>query len=198
VTVRTEPPGATVLLGDRVQRNSPVSFPEVEPGKYLLRVMLPGYEPQESRVEIGRQQPFPLVKLQRSTGGLQVETEPPGASFELTDGASLVRSGTAPAALSDLPTGHYELAARRGPWELREPVEVLRNETALKKVAFATGALSVESEPPGSEILADGKVLGRAPLKADLSVGLTRSWPVARDGATRRRPSRLNAKRRLP
>src|SRR5260370_38617845 len=48
-TVRTEPPGALVVLGDQAQK-SPAMFEDLEPRKYSLRIMSPGYEPVEAAV----------------------------------------------------------------------------------------------------------------------------------------------------
>src|SRR5204863_3139078 len=84
MTVRTEPPGALVVLGDHAQK-SPATFADLEPRKYNLRIMSPGYEPVETSVDFRRKQlpnlqPFRLV---RSKGALQIQSEPPGAQFSL-------------------------------------------------------------------------------------------------------------------
>ncbi|HEY2142856.1 MAG TPA: serine/threonine-protein kinase, partial [Candidatus Udaeobacter sp.] len=43
-TIRTEPAGALVVLGDHAQK-SPATFADLEPRRYNLRIMSPGYEP---------------------------------------------------------------------------------------------------------------------------------------------------------
>jgi hypothetical protein len=40
-TIRTEPAGALVVLGDHAQK-SPATFADLEPRKYNLRIMRPG------------------------------------------------------------------------------------------------------------------------------------------------------------
>jgi hypothetical protein len=50
-TVRTDPPGALVRLGDHAEK-SPAAFDELEPRKYKLRIMSPGYEPIETIVDL--------------------------------------------------------------------------------------------------------------------------------------------------
>src|SRR5207237_2263615 len=50
-TIRTDPPGALVVLGDHAER-SPATFDELEPRIYKLRVMSPGYEPVETTVNL--------------------------------------------------------------------------------------------------------------------------------------------------
>ncbi len=171
-TITTEPAGAMVLLGDRMKR-SPAQFEGIEPGKYSLRVMLPEFDPIEQRVELKSGEAFalPLIKLQRSKGSAQITSTPDGVEFELfRDGGPALR-GTTPATLQDLATGVYEAVARRGEWELRDRIEIKRGETAQKVFDFATGTISVASEPPGAEISVDGKVRGPSPLTLELPAG---------------------------
>src|SRR5437773_4371478 len=52
-TIRTEPAGALVVLGDHDQK-SPATFEDLEPRKYNLRIMSPGYEPLETIVDFTR------------------------------------------------------------------------------------------------------------------------------------------------
>src|SRR5437764_15073984 len=55
-TIRTEPPGALVVLGDHAEK-SPATFEDLEPRKYNLRIMSPGYEPVESAVDLTSKRP---------------------------------------------------------------------------------------------------------------------------------------------
>src|SRR5262249_54719343 len=52
-TIRTEPAGALIVLGDHAQK-SPATFADLEPRKYNLRIMNPGYEPVETSVDFRR------------------------------------------------------------------------------------------------------------------------------------------------
>ena len=54
-TIRTEPDGALVVLGDHAQK-SPATFADLEPRKYNLRIMSPGYEPVDTSVDFRRKQ----------------------------------------------------------------------------------------------------------------------------------------------
>ncbi len=171
-TIQTEPAGAMVLLGDRM-KSSPAKFDGIEPGKYLLRVMLAGYEPVETQMEIATKKPLdlPPFKLQRSKGSLQITSEPAGAQFELRGENEAAQRGATPATLRDLPTGAYELVARRDEWELRERIEIKRGEIAIKAFDFATGKVAVTSEPSDAEIFADGKPRGKSPVEIELPAG---------------------------
>src|SRR3989440_5386632 len=83
-TIRTEPAGALVVLGDHAQK-SPATFTDLEPRKYNLRIMSPGYEPVETNVDFRRKQlpDLPPFRLVRSKGALEIQSKPPGAQFSL-------------------------------------------------------------------------------------------------------------------
>ncbi len=168
--VTTAPPGAMVMLGDKV-RHSPATFPDLEPGTYLMRVMLAGFEPVERKVELRTDQQLPTIALTRSNGSLLLESDPAGASFVLRQGDALVREGTTPVTLSDLPTGEYEVAVVDQGRELRQPVQIVRNQLSSKRVVFSAGALNVTSDPPGAEISLDGRAMGRTPLRLETLAG---------------------------
>ena len=169
-TVRTEPAGALVVLGDRAQK-SPATFADLEPRKYNLRIMSPGYEPLETSVDFrSKHSPeLALFRLARSKGALEVQSEPAGAQFSLrSEDGQVLREGVAPQTIADLPTGKYSILAHRGDWEMSADVDVQRGETANKSFAFVRALTIITSEPTGAEILVDGQSRGRTPLHLDL------------------------------
>ncbi len=171
-TIRTEPPGALVVLGDHAQK-SPSTFEDLEPRKYNLRIMNPGYEPVESAIDLTAKRPVnpPVFHLVRSKGALEIQSEPPGAQFSIrSEDGQISRNGTTPQSIVDLPTGKYSLIAHRGDWEMRDEVEVTRGETAHKSFAFVSATVNITSEPSGAEISVDGKSRGRTPLPLELPV----------------------------
>ena len=173
-TVRTEPPEAMVILGDRMIK-SPARFENIEPGSYPLRVMQPGFEPVETRLDVKPGiEPAPL-KLVRSKGALQLSSQPGGGEFVLLDGTGKsIRTGTTPATIPGLVAGVYDVVVRQSGRELRERVEIKRNETTGKEFVFAAGSVVVGSEPPGAKIFVDGEARGAAPLRIELPTGAHR------------------------
>jgi len=169
-TIRTEPAGALVVLGDHAQK-SPATFEDLEPRKYNLRIMSPGYEPVESAVDLTSKRPVnpPAFHLVRSKGALEIQSDPPGAQFSIrsADG-QISREGITPQSIVDLPTGKYSVISHRGDWEMHDEVEVMRGETAHKSFAFVSATTNITSEPSGAEILIDGKSRGRTPLRLEL------------------------------
>src|SRR5205823_14834916 len=108
-TVRTEPPGALVVLGDHAQK-SPATFADLEPRKYNLRIMSPGYESVETSIDFRHRQlsDLPLFRLVRSKGALQIQSEPPGVQFSIrSEDGQVSRAGTTPQSIVDLPTGKF-------------------------------------------------------------------------------------------
>jgi formylglycine-generating enzyme required for sulfatase activity len=169
-TVRTDPPGALVVLGDHTQR-SPATFADLEPRKYSLRIMNPGYDPVETIVDLGgkKSAELPLFRLNRSKGALEVQSDQAGTQFTLRgEDGQIVRDGTMPAKIVDLPTGKYSLVAKRGDWEVSDTVEIQRGETARKSLPFLSATLSVTSEPAGADVLVDGSERGRTPLRVEV------------------------------
>jgi hypothetical protein len=175
-----------VLLDDHAKK-SPATFDELEPRKYKLRVMSPGYDPIETLLDLGSRKSFetPVFRLGRSKGGLDVQSDPPGAQFTLrSEDGEISRAGVAPQKIVDVPTGKYALIAKRGNWEMRDRVEIRRGETARKSFAFVNGLVSITSEPPGAEILIDGIPHGRTPLRIELParphelVAQLEGWPT--------------------
>lgn len=187
-TVRTDPPGALVLLGDHANK-SPALFTDLEPRKYNLRIMSPGYEPVETVLDLtGKRAPeLPVFQLMRSKGAMEIDSDPAGAQFSLrsADG-HFSRSGALPAKLFDLPTGKYSLSARRGDWEMAETLEVERGQTLRKSFEFVNAPANITSEPVGAEIFLDGNSLGQTPLHINVParshevVARLTGWPEER------------------
>jgi eukaryotic-like serine/threonine-protein kinase len=169
-TIRTVPPGALVRLGDHVEK-SPATFGDLEPRKYGLRIMSPGYEPIETIVDFsGRYpNPLPIFHLVRSKGTLEIRSNPSGAQFSLrSDDGRVSRDGTTPATLADLPTGKYTVTAKRGDWEMHEIVEIERGQIARRSFAFVNSSVKIMSDPAGAQVIVDGKPRGQTPLRLEL------------------------------
>ena len=169
--IRTEPEGAMVLLGDRMKK-SPAEFKDIGSGNYPVRVMLPGYDPVEARVEIVPGGEVPAFKLTRSKGTLQLSTLPGSGEYELRANGDLKKKGMTPVTITDLPAGSYEVTARKDGRELKETVEVKRNELTATEMVFASGSVAVTSEPVGAEIFADGKLQGKTPIRIEFQTGV--------------------------
>lgn len=169
-TIQTDPAGALVVLGDHAQK-SPATFEDLEPRKYNVRIMDPGYDPIETVIDLSaRRAPvLPPFHLTRSKGALEIQSDPPGAQLSIrSEDGQVSRNGTAPQSMIDLPTGKYLVVAHRGDWEMRDEVEVQRGHKTTKTFAFVSAVANITSEPIGAEILVDGRSSGRTPLRLEL------------------------------
>jgi eukaryotic-like serine/threonine-protein kinase len=167
--VRTEPAGALVVLGDHAAK-SPATFQDLEPRKYNLRIMAPGYDPLETVVDFNHSLNLPPFRLVRSKGAVEIQSEPPGVEFSIrSEDGQVSREGRTPQSIVDIPTGKYSVVARRGDWEMRAEIEVQRGATAGKTFAFVVAVVNITSEPTGAEILVDGSSRGKTPLRLELS-----------------------------
>ena len=108
LAILTEPAGAEVFRGEESLGVTPLELTELPPGEYDFKLVHPWYETLEvtgqtlTSGEIARLE----RSLTRATGGLRVETEPPGAWIEW-QGERLADS--TPATLEALPAGPLKL-----------------------------------------------------------------------------------------
>ena len=111
------------------------------------------------------------------TGGLNVESDPPGAEVRLDD----VMQGTTPLSLT-VPEGSHTLVVRQGTRVKQLSIDIARGATKAYYITWtdpvpvaalpATGSLSVVSDPPGSAVIVDGTARGQTPLTIrELSAG---------------------------
>ncbi len=184
VLVETEPTGAMVVLGGQMKR-SPAQFAELTTGRHSAHVMLPGYDPVDVALEIpANAEAHPAkLRLAQARGAVGLASRPAGAEFELRQGETVVKSGTTPAHLADLPIGAYQVLMRLDGRERTAELEIKRGETSPVEIEFASGRIAVTSTPPGAEIFADGRPAGTAPVELALAEGAHeiaaryRSWP---------------------
>jgi len=96
------------------------------------------------------------------TGDLVISSTPPGAQIWL-DGQ--LKPGITPITLKGLSLGEHMVELRKGGARFRGKVSVVGLETAKLAATLAEvlGAIAIVSQPPGAEILLDGKAVGKTP-----------------------------------
>jgi hypothetical protein len=198
VRIETDPPEAWVTLNEKVDQGpvdmpkSPAQFERLPVGKYSAHISLAGYEPTDMAFEIkADEQAHPkLLHLKRAYGTIQVSCPSVGATYELRDQFKVVRKGSAPATLTDVPVGNYQLVWLHDSRSHIESIRVEQNEILPKDFEFAMGMIDVISDPPGATISLDGELVGPAtpagtpPLELKVAEGQHdvsaqyRGWPV--------------------
>jgi hypothetical protein len=141
-----------------------------------------------TRREVGQEQPHTVVEPPPHGGALRISTNPAGASLIL-DGKPL--ADHAPTTITGLALGEHQVRAElKGYREASQAVSLEREgETVAislamaKEEAVAVATLSVDSVPPGAEVLVDGKSVGRTPIAAlERPAGRTVELEVSREG----------------
>ena len=177
LSIRTNPAGAEVRVGEFPAVRGPlVTLKEVKIGKYPVTVIASGYDDFRAIVEVKEDDSTEVTAtLVRSTGGLQINSIPPGLTFGLLGEAPerLERSGRTPALVTNLPTTRYRVTVRRDGWPqpVVEAVMVERQKTALVSAEFAAGTLIVTSDPVGAAIIQDGKEVAWTPWRTECVPG---------------------------
>jgi protein kinase-like protein/PEGA domain-containing protein len=150
--VTTSPEGATVTLGGTSAGKSPVTFKDVRPGKYPLRITLSGYDRIDREVEIKANEFVDLgtLSLQTTKSAIELDSTPPGAKVFQT-GTLL---GTTPFRRADFSTGETDLLlVLEGylPSEVKaslSPKEAFKLNVVLTKPAASyKGIISVPADP---------------------------------------------------
>jgi TonB family protein len=172
-SVNTEPAGASISLGDRAPRTSPVTWNDLRLGRYDVSISLAGYDAEQRTIEIKENEVTDLgtIQLKRQVGTIEVNSDPAGLTYEIKPAGSLfvnaaeVRTGQTPAKVGDLPVGSYQVSITRANWPNHvSTVNVERNGSARVQGSFAGGSVTITSTPTGATILRDNTQVGTTPL----------------------------------
>lgn len=194
VHIETEPAGAWVMLdkagvkGPAEMPMSPVDFNKLPVGKHTAHIVLASYEPEDLQFEVKADEVVrpKVLHLRESHGTAQINSQPPGAAYELKQGDTIIKTGITPATVEGLRMGNYQLVLKHDTRMHVEPLSIGRDETTTKDYEFALGAISVSSPQPGVMISMDGRAIGAAPVEIKTSEGehelvaTYRNWPEQR------------------
>jgi len=171
LVVTTEPVGAAVSIDGGPLRQSPLSINDIMPGAHRVAIALPGYESTVLTAEIKGTQTtdLGLIRLERATGTLVVNSSPDGIDFTVRKAGALAtdlgRTGRTPAQFDDMEPGDYVVRFTRSGWNDRtENATVAKRETARAAATFRTGAVRLTSLPSGATVKQMGTVIGTTPL----------------------------------
>jgi hypothetical protein len=137
--IESDPDGAAVYLNNRYMGETPLLLEGLGPGRYQLRLELPGYYPHDAWIYYdGGYMPF-RTDLRQVTGFLQVDTEPPEAVIAVGDRS--FPSG----ATQELPAGLHVARVRLfGYEEYDAQVRIAENALTRLAVTLVPAALRLE------------------------------------------------------
>lgn len=154
IKVTSEPAGAQVLLDTLELGSTPLADGKALPGKYLLRIEHPHFEPVRESIALARGEEISRhVELLRSRGSLELVSNPRGASIRLN---GELQDAQTPVTLTDIAAGIYEVELRLpGRKTVRETIDVAREQQAQLAVDLnlvPTGVLSIDVTPADASI----------------------------------------------
>ncbi|MFQ3671664.1 MAG: PEGA domain-containing protein, partial [Verrucomicrobiia bacterium] len=173
ITINTSPQGAIVRVGGDAVMTTPATFEGLLSQTYPVEIELPGYDPVKMEVEVSPQAFTNLgtITLSRQLGTLLLESNPPGAHFEIV-GPDFSKTDKTPAELTNIPTGTYQLRLSQPDYPvLVREVVVEKGPPQTVSWAFGQGKLIVKTEPEGADVLLDGKNVGKSPISLALKSG---------------------------
>jgi hypothetical protein len=200
VVVTSLPAGAQILRDGRpTGLVTPAELPLADGESADLSLALPGFLPRPERLSVAGTRErlqvdaaFTLVKARV----LRVETEPPGATVELS--GRLLPGATPltlpPLAFDATPTIAVSLSEHAPVWITS------RTSTLARLTLEQARGVSIDSTPPGARIFVDGRLRGEAPvedlaLPADRKVELRLELAGHRAWSTKLVASKLRAPR---
>jgi hypothetical protein len=177
LTVRSNPVNAEIYLDEVRQGITPEVLSIIPSGLHTISLILQGYETLEKKITLQPGEILTvdgaLIRKRTPTGSLAVTSAPLGATVHL-DGKS---KGTTPLILDGITVGSYTVSISHQHYKtLEKTVEIFADqkswitEPLVRKKKF--GILELTSNPTGSEICLDGKIIGRTPeIVPNISVG---------------------------
>lgn len=160
VIVSTSPEGATVKLGSMKEQTSPATFTGVPFGDYELVASLDGFESVSQSVTVDSEIPQSLfgIELAKSSGEIEVVSEPQGADYKLIKTREkkpeeLIKVGVTPEKIDKLDPGEYQVLMAIEGWPANSQfVRVENNRSTSVSAVFAKGGLNLTSDPSGAEV----------------------------------------------
>lgn len=142
----------------------PLAATTLPTGKYIVEVMLDGYDPLKQEIEVkAAESRVEKLELVRSTGSLLATVRPAEAMAEIR-WAGVSKPILSGQKLTGLPTGAYTLVARYKGWSVTNQVTIRRNETFETVAALPFGSVRFESEPSGATVMRGKEELGVTPF----------------------------------
>ncbi len=153
--LRSEPAGATVVLDGETVGSTPLLLRDLAAGRHRVLLQLDGYEDLPRQFHVPDVLPDTPYVLRQEPGTLRLTSEPAGAT--VWHGTQVI--GRAPALLTGLAVGEYELRAVLPGFEpLKKTVSItrIRGEHVHFEPTPLLGNIEIVTMPAGCTISVDG------------------------------------------
>ena len=171
LTIKSEPSGAAVYLGDQYVSKTPVNEKVKQSGTYSLSVEMPNYHTHTSKITISDELTETIdVKLKPAFGTLIVDSEPEGAEVWI-DGESYGNTNIQ----NTLSSGTYIMSLEKEFYlpVLDQQIIIRDRETTEKKYVLKPnfGTLTLTSIPSGADVYVSKIKKGSTPVAISLIPG---------------------------
>jgi formylglycine-generating enzyme required for sulfatase activity len=169
VSLRTEPPGATVLVDGVAAGVTPADV-EIASGEHELEVRLAGYNAWSSKILVAANQPqqLPDIELALADGRLELASAPSEASVSV-DGEF---RGRTPLSLRLAPGRAHRVTLTKAGYETTtRELSVAADSGRRLEIELTPqyGAIAVASTPANAEVWVDGERRGVTPTTLELT-----------------------------
>ncbi len=184
ITFESDPPGATVAIGERTVGVTPTDVVAVPAGPVKATFTRDRYQPLEVEAEVEGMQQAQTIrgKLLPNWADVTVTTTPPGADIFVDDQPT----GQQTPAVVQILAGEHEIRLKApGHKSYRQRILVAAQEQRQLepvKLVRADSLLTVRSDPPGAGITLNGEFQGEAPVELAIRSGETYHLQAFRSG----------------
>jgi len=175
VVINSEPPGATIKIGDKEIGKTPTEIPVVAAGaEVAYELSMIEHVPRTVRGIVTNGQKLMLsesLPLSRDVGTIELDSTPQGAKIFLKD--KLLTQATPERV--QLEQGTYTLTARyKDDWPSKQiMVEVKKGLMVTTNIYFENARVAVESEPRGATVWIGTNQIGTTPMNTLRPAGET-------------------------
>lgn len=161
VSLASDPPGASVRIGDLVLGETPLTA-EIEAGEQTLELELAGFQPVQKTIAVVPGVPVELesIKLEPADGVIALTTSPPGATVTV-DGQF---AGRSPARIPVSPGAQHTVrVVSPGHAPATRTVELAPGQLQALQVDLQPilGSVRINARPDDAELIVDGVSRGR-------------------------------------
>ncbi|HOG50116.1 MAG TPA: PEGA domain-containing protein, partial [Lentisphaeria bacterium] len=155
IVVRSEPPGAEVVVDKTSYGVAPAVVPDLAPGRHLLELQLDGYEAVSRQIQIPEDNTSKPFAMHLRAGVVLLTSNPAGAG--VWHGRQFY--GVTPLLLKNLPEGQYDFSLHGPgcePHKVTATVSRAKGEVITADLKSTLGSVAVTSRPPGCRVYLDG------------------------------------------
>jgi len=159
--IKTNPPGAVVILNGKPAGESPLTMANLPVGSYQIEARKGNYYAREESEVVADQFSNVTVTMTLMKSRLTVITEPPEAKIYL-DGQEV---GKSPITLTEVAVGDHHLEAEKsGYLKTGKDILISKTDEMITISLIPGGTIKVRSDPPGADLEIGGKSVGSADL----------------------------------